>query len=96
MGVGLHGVQQVLHVLSDGGGICAALTELTPCGVEEHTALLVLKHHMELVKEHMGALASFPVEGNAVENGVGNDQQAINCTHYGLTERLKIIHVLMK
>ena len=54
----------------------SVIGELTPCRVEEHAALLVLKHHMELVKEHMGALASFPVEGNAVEDGVGNDQQA--------------------
>ena len=31
---------------------------------------------MKLVDKHMGALASLPVEGDAVEHGVGNDQQA--------------------
>ena len=31
---------------------------------------------MELVNEHVGALASFPVQRHAIEHGVGNDQQA--------------------
>lgn len=66
----------ILHVLRDRRGIGVTLTELPPGGSEEVAALLVLKHHMKLVDKHMGALASLPVEGDAVEHGVGNDQQA--------------------
>ena len=36
--------------------------------------MLILKHHMELVDEHMGALAPFPVEGDAVQDGIGDNQ----------------------
>ena len=37
---------------------------------------LVLKHHMELVDKDVGALALLPVQGDAVEHGVGNDKVA--------------------
>ena len=55
-------------------GIGPALSKLPPCGIKENAALLILKHHMELVDEHMGALAPFPVEGDAVQDGIGDDQ----------------------
>ena len=45
-GAGLHGIQQVLHILGDSGGVGISLAELPPCGVEESGAELVLKHHM--------------------------------------------------
>ena len=73
-GAGLDGIQQVLHILGDSRGISATLSELPPCAVKENAALLIFKHHMELVDEHMGALAPFPVEGDAVEDGIGDDQ----------------------
>ena len=47
------------------------LSKLPPCGIKENAALLILKHHMELVDEHMGALAPFPVECDAVEDRIG-------------------------
>ena len=73
-GAGLDGIQKVLHVLGDRRRISAALSELPPCGIKENAALLIFKHHMELVDEHMGALAPFPVEGDAVQDRIGDDQ----------------------
>lgn len=74
MGAGLHGSQQVLHILGDGCGVGPAFSELPPRRVEEDPALLIFKHHMELVDKDVGALAPFPVEGHAVQDGIGDDQ----------------------
>ena len=60
-GAGLYGVQKILHILGDGGGIGVALAELPPRGVEKGSGKLVLKHHMELVNKDMGAPALLPV-----------------------------------
>ena len=73
-GAGLDGIQKVLHVLGDSSRVGPTLSKLPPCGIKENAALLILKHHMELVDEHMGALAPFPVEGDAVEDRIGDDQ----------------------
>ena len=70
----MDGIQQVLHILGDSRGIGPTLSELPPCAVKENAALLIFKHHMELVDEHMGALAPFPVESDAVEDGIGDDK----------------------
>ena len=75
-GAGLHRIQQILHVLRDGRGVGVALSELPPCGVKKRTAILVLKDHMELVNENVGALALSPIQRYPVQNGIGNDQQA--------------------
>ena len=71
----MYGVQQIFHILRDGCGICVALTELTPCGIEEFCRELVFKNNMELVDKNMGALALLPVQSNTVQHGVGNDKQ---------------------
>ena len=75
-GAGLYGVQKILHILGNGGGIGVALAELPPRGVEKGGGKLVLKHHMELVDKDMGAPALLPVQGDAVEHGIGDDQMA--------------------
>ena len=75
-GARLHGIQQVFHILRDGGGITVALAELPPCGVEENAALFVFKHDMKFVDEDVGALALLPVESDTVEDGVGDHQQS--------------------
>lgn len=36
-GTGLNGIQQILHILRDGGGVGVALAELPPRGVEKRT-----------------------------------------------------------
>ena len=75
-GAGLNGVQKILHVLRDGGGVGVALAELPPRGVEKGGGKLVLKHDVELVDKDVGALAFLPIQGDAVEHGVGDNKVA--------------------
>ena len=54
---GLHRIQQIFHVLCDGGRVGVALAELPPRGVKERTAVFIFKDHMELVNKNVGTLA---------------------------------------
>ena len=74
-GAGLYGVQKIFHILRNGCGICVALTELTPCGIEELCRELIFKDNMELVDEDMSTLALLPVDGDAVQHGICNHKQ---------------------
>ena len=65
---GLYGIQQVFHVLRDGGGIGIALSELSPRRVEELGREFVLKYNVEFVEEDMCALALLPVERDPVQH----------------------------
>lgn len=66
----------ILHILGDCRRISAALSELPPRAVEENAALLILKYNVKFVNKYMGTLSPLPVEGDAVEHGIGNNQQA--------------------
>ena len=48
--------------------MCAALTELPSCRVDELRRELIHKYHMELVNKDVGMLALLPVEGRTVEH----------------------------
>jgi len=48
--------------------LCAALTELPSCRVDELRRELIHKYHMELVNKDVGMLALLPVEGHTVEH----------------------------
>lgn len=75
-GAGLDGIQQILYILGNGGGIGISLAELSPGRVKELGRELIFKHHVELIDKHVGSLALFPVECYTVEHGVSDDQQA--------------------
>ena len=75
-GTGLHGIQQILHVLGDGRRIGVSLTELSPSGIEELGGELIFKHHMELINKDMGSFASLPVQRYSVQHGIGDHQKA--------------------
>ncbi len=75
-GGSLNGIQQVLHVLRDGCRIGVPFTEHSPRRVKEVGAVLVGIQHVELVNEDMRPLATLPVQGSTVEDGIGDDQQA--------------------
>ena len=66
----LYGIEQIFHILRNGGRVAVSLSELPPSRVKENAALLVLKYNMKLVDKHMGTLALFPVERNTVENRI--------------------------
>ena len=81
LGVGKHAsrrgvVQQVFHVLGNTRGEGVALAEPAPGGGEEHAAVRVLVHNMELIKVYMGAAARPPVLRHAVENRIRYNKQA--------------------
>ena len=69
-------VEKILHVLRDARGEGVALAEAPPCGVEEHTAVRIVIHHMELIEINMGAPAVLPILRHAVEDGVRDNEQA--------------------
>ena len=71
-GAGLHGIQQILHVLRDGGGIGVALAELPPRGIEKGCAELVLKHHMELVDKDVAEIDENFVRTNLSHRELGD------------------------
>ena len=52
--------------------IMSLVERIDPNGVGK----LILKHDVELVDKDVGALAFLPVQGDAVEHGVGNDKVA--------------------
>ena len=74
-GTGLNGIQQILHILRNGGGIGTAFTEATPCGIKEIRAVRILKDHMKFVDEQVRPLAFAPVFRHAVEHSVGDNQK---------------------
>lgn len=79
-GVGEHAsrggvVQQIFHVLRNARGEGVALAEPAPGGGEEHAAVRVLIHNMELIKVYMGATARPPVLRHAVENRIRYNKQ---------------------
>ena len=69
-------IQQIVHVLGDGGGLNVALAEHPPGVGDELAGLVLLQEHMELVQEHMGTDAVPPVPGSAVHDGVRHDQHS--------------------
>ena len=61
-------VQQQLFTRKLSSELCAALTELPSCRVDELRRELIHKYHMELVNKDVGMLALLLVEGHTVEH----------------------------
>ena len=75
-GAALNGIQQILHVLGDGAGMTALLAKLAIGVIEEQSALLVFKDHMELVDDEIGGLTLLGVGDDTVEHGIGNGEKS--------------------
>ena len=79
LGIGQHGprcvrLQQVIHVLSDAGTVCAVLSDTLPELEQELGGIFMHEQQIDLVDEDEGLSAFHTVRRDPVDDGIQDDQ----------------------